>query len=67
MPEEIFIQLLFFFGIIEIYIMNMEIKININIENDIECNVENVVEDDCKMPSSKRDCLYVVSEHRDKS
>ena len=33
----------------------MEIKININIENDIECNVENVVEDDCKMPSSKRD------------
>lgn len=47
--------------------MNMEIKININIENDIECNVENVVEDDCKMPSSKRDCLYVVSEHRDKS
>ncbi|SHK68406.1 hypothetical protein [Fibrobacter sp. UWB12] len=32
----------------------MEIKINININNDIECNVKNVVEDDCKMPSSKR-------------
>ena len=37
----------------------MEIKININIDNDIEYNVENVVEDDCKMPSSKRNIVIL--------
>ena len=42
----------------ENYIMNMEIKININIDNDIECNVKNVVEDDCKMPFIQAQYCY---------
>ena len=58
MPEEISNQLLLF-DIVKIYIINMGIKININIDNDIECDIESVVKDDCKMPSSKRNIVIL--------